>query len=102
MLILASGSFTHDLRSADWRGANKAPGRVTGFADRVNAAAREGRIEDLINYRKLAPFAAHNHPAEEHFLALFVAPGAGRSKARSLHTSLTFSALRMDAFEFAA
>jgi 4,5-DOPA dioxygenase extradiol len=102
VLILGSGSFTHDLRSVDWRGANAAPDWVTAFADWVNAALAEGRIEDLLNYRTRAPFAARNHPTEEHFLPLFVALGAGGPAARSLHQSLTFSVLRMDAFAFAA
>jgi 4,5-DOPA dioxygenase extradiol len=101
-LILGSGSFTHDLRGVDWRGNNVAPSWVTEFADWVNAALVEGRIEDLLNYRRLAPHAAHNHPTEEHFLPLFVALGAGGTAAASLHQSLTFSVLRMDAFEFAA
>jgi 4,5-DOPA dioxygenase extradiol len=102
VLILGSGSFTHDLRSVDWRGPNVAPDWVTGFADWVNAAIAEERIDDLLNYRRLAPHAARNHPTEEHFLPLFVALGAGGLQARSLHQSLTFSVLRMDAFAFAA
>ena len=101
VLILGSGSFTHDLRSVAWRGPNEAPDWVTAFADWVAAALAEGRIEDLISYRCLAPFAARNHPTEEHFLPLFVALGAGGLQASSLHQSLTFSVLRMDAFAFA-
>ena len=102
VLILGSGSFTHDLRSVDWRGNNVAPGWVTEFADWVITALAEGRIDELLNYRRLAPHAARNHPTEEHFLPLFVALGAGGTTATSLHQSLTFSVLRMDAFEFAA
>lgn len=102
VLILGSGSFTHDLRSVEWRGNNVAPDWVTEFADWVNAALAEGRIDDLLNYRTLAPFAARNHPTEEHFLPLFVALGAGGLQAAHLHQSLTFSVLRMDAFAFAA
>jgi 4,5-DOPA dioxygenase extradiol len=101
VLILGSGSFTHDLRSVAWRGPNEAPDWVTAFADWVAAALAEGRIEDLINYRSRAPHAARNHPTEEHFLPLFVALGAGGLQAKSLHQSLTFSVLRMDAFAFA-
>lgn len=101
VLILGSGSFTHDLRSVDWRGNNVAPSWVTEFADWVNAALAEGRIEHLLNYRRLAPHAARNHPTEEHFLPLFVALGAGGIAATPLHQSLTFSVLRMDAFAFA-
>lgn len=104
VLILGSGSLTHDLRSVSWRGPNAEPDWVKSFGDWVNQALAEGRVDDLVNYRSLAPNAARNHPTEEHFLPLFVALGAagkGAHMAR-LHTSVTFSVLRMDAFEFAA
>lgn len=102
VLILGSGSLTHDLRSVSWRGPNEEPEWVRSFGDWVNTALAEGRVDDLVNYRALAPNAARNHPTEEHFLPLFVALGAagkGTQMAR-LHTSVTFSVLRMDAFEF--
>jgi 4,5-DOPA dioxygenase extradiol len=101
VLILASGSFSHDLRGVDWRGGNAAPGWVTEFADWVNAALAEGRIEDMLNYRRLAQHAARNHSTQEHFLPLFVALGAGGTEATSLEQSLMFSALKIDASDFA-
>ncbi|MBY9068312.1 dioxygenase [Hyphomonas sp. WL0036] len=103
VLILGSGSLTHDLRSVSWRGPNAEPDWVKSFGDWVNQALIEGRTDDLVNYRKLAPNAARNHPTEEHFLPLFVALGAAGPQPRMelLHTSVTFSVLRMDAFEFA-
>lgn len=103
VLILGSGSLTHDLRSVSWRGPNDEPDWVKSFGDWVNTALAEGRIDDLVNYRRLAPNAARNHPTEEHFLPLFVALGAaGRgTKMERLHTSVTFSVLRMDTFAFA-
>lgn len=103
VLILGSGSLTHDLRSVSWRGPNAEPEWVKSFGDWVNRALAEGRIDDLVNYRRLAPNAARNHPTEEHFLPLFVTLGAASPGTRMelLHTSVTFSVLRMDAFEFA-
>ena len=68
VLILASGSFSHDLRSVNWRGGDAAPGWVTEFADWVNAALAEGWIEDMRNYHRLASHAARNHSTQEHFL----------------------------------
>lgn len=104
VLILGSGSLTHDLRSVSWRGPNAEPDWVKSFGDWVNQALAEGRVDDLVNYRSLAPNAARNHPTEEHFLPLFVALGAAGKGAHmaQLHTSVTFSVLRMDVFEFAA
>lgn len=104
VLILGSGSLTHDLRSVSWRGPNEEPGWVKSFGDWVQSALAEGRTADLLDYRRLAPNAARNHPTEEHFLPLFVALGAagGKVKMHQLHSSVTFSVLRMDSFEFMA
>jgi 4,5-DOPA dioxygenase extradiol len=90
------------MRSVAWRGANEEPAWVREFADWMVKALAEGRTDDLVNYRRLAPHAARNHPTEEHILPLFVALGAGAgAPAAHLHQSLTFSVLRMDAHAFA-
>jgi 4,5-DOPA dioxygenase extradiol len=103
VLILGSGSWTHDLRR--FRGqAEDAPEQpdVTEFADWMDRAVREGRREDLIDYRSRAPHAADNHPTEEHLLPLYVALGAAgpTATAERLHSSGMFSMLRMDAYQF--
>lgn len=102
VLIVGSGSFTHDLLS--WRGqAGLAePEWVTQFADWFDAALSEGRTCDLLGYRHLAPHAMRNHPTEEHLLPLFVALGAAgpNAPAHRLHASNTYGVLRMDAYSF--
>jgi 4,5-DOPA dioxygenase extradiol len=103
VLVVGSGSWTHDLRR--FRGqAEDAPEQpdVTAFADWMDRAVREGRREDLIEYRRRAPHAADNHPTEEHLLPLYVAMGAAgpNAKAERLHSSGMFSMLRMDAYSF--
>lgn len=102
VLIIGSGSFTHDLSS--WRGqAGMAePEWVTTFADWFDTALAEGRTCDLLAYRSLAPNAARNHPTEEHLLPLFVALGAAGpdAPAHHLHASNTYGVLRMDAYAF--
>jgi 4,5-DOPA dioxygenase extradiol len=103
VLVIGSGSFTHDLRR--FRGQpTDAPVQpdVTAFADWMDAAIRQGRHEDLLGYRKLAPYAVQNHPTDEHLLPLYVAMGAAGPGARPerLHSSAQFSILRMDAYAF--
>ncbi len=103
VLMLGSGSWTHDLRR--FRGqAEDAPAApdVTAFADWMDSAVREGRTDDLLNYRARAPFAKEQHPTEEHLLPFFVALGAAgpNAPARRLHESAMFSMLRMDAYAF--
>lgn len=103
VLILGSGSFTHDLSSFRTSGGRiDAPEQdwVNAFAEWMATALREGRIAELLDYRRLAPEAAHNHPTEEHLLPLYVALGAGEGRISHLHRSTTYGILRMDAFAF--
>jgi 4,5-DOPA dioxygenase extradiol len=106
VLIIGSGSFTHDLSSfREYYTALHAPAPdwVNAFADWMTAAIGEDRINDILAYRKLAPHAVRNHPTEEHLLPLFVALGAGNGgAAQHLHQSTTHGILRMDAFAFGA
>lgn len=102
VLIVGSGSFTHDLSSfRDYAHAIDAPEPdwVTAFADWMRTALEKGETEALFDYRRLAPFAARNHPTEEHLLPLFVAMGAGGA-AHPLHESSTHGILRMDVYAF--
>ena len=103
VLIVGSGSFTHDLASFFSSGGRiDAPELdwVHVFAEWMSSALKERRIGDLLDYRRLAPEAAHNHPTEEHLLPLYVALGAGAGKVTHLHSSTTYGILRMDAFAF--
>jgi len=107
VLILASGSLTHNLGELHHRASDAEPDWVRDFADWMGCAIEEGRSCDLVSYRRLAPHAARNHPTDEHLLGLFVALGAGlppdgahQIKGRRLHTSTTFGLLRMDCFAF--
>jgi 4,5-DOPA dioxygenase extradiol len=103
VLIMGSGSATHNL--AEFRGqALDTPPLdwVTELADWTHEALREGRIGDLLDYRRTAPHAVRNHPTEEHFLPLFTALGAGGPEARAerVHSSTTYGMLAMDAYAF--
>jgi 4,5-DOPA dioxygenase extradiol len=75
---------------------------VVAFADWMHAALQDDRVDDLLAYRRKAPYAAVQHPTDEHLLPLFVALGAAGDKARAtrLHASTTYGALRMDAYAF--
>jgi 4,5-DOPA dioxygenase extradiol len=104
VLIVGSGSFTHDLSSfREYYNVLHAPAPdwVDQFADWMSAAIDAKNTDDLIAYRTLAPHAARNHPTEEHLLPLFVALGAGAGgRPEHLHRSTTHGVLRMDAFAF--
>ena len=102
ILVLASGSFTHNLRAVQRSGADEEPAWVTAFADWMHSAIMSGRTCDLVAYRRLAPFAAENHPTDEHLLPLFVAMGAAgpRPTPTRIHQSTDLGVLRMDAYRF--
>ncbi|TAD88613.1 MAG: dioxygenase [Alphaproteobacteria bacterium] len=105
VLVLGSGSFTHDLSEyMAYRRVLAAPEPqwVSDFADWFDAALQRGATEDVLDYRRLAPFAAKNHPTEEHLLPLYVAMGAAgtNAKPRRLHASTTHGVLRMDVYAF--
>ena len=105
MLVIGSGSFTHNLGRLR-RGAPDAaaPPDVVAFADWMHAALLQGRTADLLAYRGKPPHAVAQHPTDEHLLPLFVALGAAGQAAQAarLHASTTYGALRMDAYAFAA
>jgi len=102
VLILASGSLTHNLRELDRSGGSEAPAWVSDFSGWVEKCAANHDLEGLLRYRSEAPNAARNHPTEEHFLPFFVALGAGSSPmhAQRVHASTTFGVLAMDAYRF--
>ena len=103
VLILGSGAVTHNLE-AFFKGSfdhdADVPDWVHGFSDWLATAMQEGRIEDLLAYRDVGPFAVENHPTEDHLLPLFVALGAasGTPTAERAHASNTYGILAMDAY----
>ncbi len=105
VLIIGSGSMTHDL--SEFRGngvSDPAPDWVNSFADWVHASLTSSATDDLLDYRRRAPFAVKNHPTEEHLLPLYAALGAAGAQAHAerLHASSTYSILRMDVYAFEA
>ena len=103
VLIIGSGNLTHNLGEMRRDQPEGAPNkRVAEFTDWVFDAVTEDRLDDLLDYRRRAPHAAHNHPSEEHFLPLYTALGAGGAAAvpERLHQSYSYGALAMDAYAF--
>ena len=103
VLILASGSLTHNLRAAfHWVPGTPTPAPVTAFSAWVLDTLNGSKSEALLEYERQAPEAHWNHPTPEHFLPLLVAWGAGTPGMvpRRVHTSVTLGVLAMDAYVF--
>jgi 4,5-DOPA dioxygenase extradiol len=82
VMIVGSGGVSHNLREFRTVPQGSPPAWMTEFVAWVRAALERGAHEALIDYLKLAPHAARNHPTDEHFLPLFVALGAAGAGAR--------------------
>ncbi len=105
VLIIGSGSLTHNLYEFMGHAReDRAPDWVTEFEFWIERALCEGRHEELMNYRTLAPYARRNHPTEEHLSPLFFALGAAgvEAIAAKIHGSHTYGVLSMDAYQFTA
>lgn len=102
VLILASGSATHNLGELDFSENARPPLWAQAFREWLLKALEDEQPHDILNYRTEAPYATRNHPTEEHLLPLFVALGAKQSSDR-LHTvfaDYSYGSLAMDAYAF--
>jgi 4,5-DOPA dioxygenase extradiol len=100
VLVLGSGSFTHNLREMRDGGATRP--YVLEFRGWIARALERHDDDALAHWRERAPHAARAHPTPEHFEPLLVAYGAGgaRPRVEHLHASEQYGALAMDAFAF--
>ncbi|MCU0969218.1 MAG: dioxygenase [Rubrivivax sp.] len=107
VLLLASGSLTHNLRMLfdDPMPAVDAPeiAPSRAFRDWVAAAAARGDRAALLDWAARAPHAALMHPTDEHWQPFLVALGAGGdAPAHRIHDGVTYGCLAMDAYAFGA
>jgi 4,5-DOPA dioxygenase extradiol len=99
VLILASGGIVHNLREIQWQ-AREPVAWAKEFNDWMAARVASGAIEELLDYRRLAPAAARSHPTDEHLEPFFVALGAAGLPARRLELGFVLGSLGMDSFIF--
>lgn len=104
ILIMGSGSATHNLDAffnGDFEPNSPPPSWVREFGDWLNERVSAGAVDDLLNYRNIAPFAEENHPTEEHLLPFFVTLGAaGGVAGERVHSSYTYGVMAMDTYVF--
>jgi 4,5-DOPA dioxygenase extradiol len=100
VLLIGSGSITHNLRELDWHaGPESVEPWAKAFRDWVIdklAADDEAALHD---YRQQAPYAVRSHPSDEHLLPLYFARGAGGDFSIA-HQGFTMGALGMDIYRF--
>jgi 4,5-DOPA dioxygenase extradiol len=121
VLVLASGSFTHNLQEVfgggrrDQHGPQAEP-YVEAFRDWMTGALDEalatGDTRRIADYRAQAPYARRAHPTDEHLLPFYVALGAalgpeaaspalsGPARVARVADEVTYGVLAMDSFVF--
>lgn len=100
VLLVGSGSITHNLGEVDWHaGPEVIEPWAQAFRDWIVAQLEIQNTAALQDYRRQAPFAVRNHPSDEHLLPLFFAEGAG-GQFKVEHSGFTLGALGMDIYSF--
>ena len=108
VLVLGSGSITHNLRLV-FSGGDLHPDKAqpeipesAAFRGWIAERARALDWDALFAYRTRAPHGVDMHPTDEHLLPWYVAAGAGGSTSAPLrlHDSVTMGSLGMDAYAF--
>lgn len=99
VMVLASGSMTHNLGEFDPRVTQAAP-YVHAFSAWVRSAVQANAVNAVVRYRSEAPHAVRAHPTEEHFLPLLVALGATQEGegVQWLDGGIEYGMLSMDSF----
>lgn len=100
VLLIGSGSITHNLRDLDWQaGPESVEPWAKAFRDwMIDKLAADDQAA-LHDYRQQAPNAVRSHPSDEHLLPLYFARGAG-GKFSVAHQGFTLGALGMDIYRF--
>ena len=75
VMIIGSGGLTHNLGELQPKNS-KPESYIEEFSTWMNERIKSKDLEQLVNYRTLAPNGKRAHPTEEHLLPLFVALGA--------------------------
>ncbi|ATE78913.1 MULTISPECIES: DODA-type extradiol aromatic ring-opening family dioxygenase [Pseudomonas] len=100
VLLIGSGSITHNLRELDWHaGPESVEPWAKAFRDWMIEKLEVNDEAALHDYRQQAPNAVRNHPSDEHLLPLYFARAAG-GEFSVVHQGFTMGALGMDIYRF--
>jgi len=100
VLLIGSGSITHNLRELDWHaGPESVEPWAKAFRDWMIEKLEANDEVALHDYRQQAPNAVRNHPSDEHLLPLYFARAAG-GEFSIAHQGFTMGALGMDIYRF--
>ncbi|WP_410211673.1 DODA-type extradiol aromatic ring-opening family dioxygenase [Aquirhabdus sp.] len=100
ILLIGSGSITHNLRALSFRDPHAMPEDwAKNFKNWMIQKLGSHSYDEVLNWRNEAPYAKQNHPTDEHLLPLFFTMGAGE-RFNVVHSSFSMGSLGMDIYRF--
>jgi 4,5-DOPA dioxygenase extradiol len=101
ILILGSGGAVHPLGYFRPRFDGSPPETwALQFEGWLTDQVESGDHEDMIEYRKMAPYPDRAHPRPDHYMPLLVAAGASGGRGKKIHDSWAWGDVGMGAYEF--
>jgi len=99
ILLIGSGSITHNLRELTWdQTSSFVPEWASTFRNYVVNKLTHRNYDAILDWQQI-PFIARNHPTIEHLSPLFFAMGTG-PRFSIVHSSFSMGALGMDIYRF--
>lgn len=98
ILIIGSGSITHNLAELSWQPDATTPQWAATFSKQIIAALKNSEYDKVLDWKNL-PYIERNHPSLEHLAPLFFSMGTGK-RFSLVHSSFSMAALGMDIYRF--
>ena len=98
ILIIGSGSITHNLAELTWDHDSPTPIWASSFNQSIISALKNGDYDKVLNWQAL-PHIKRSHPSLEHLAPLFFSMGSG-VRFSLVHSSFSMGALGMDIYRF--
>lgn len=105
IMLIATGTWTHNLSeffsSSPLQIDAKPTDYAVEFSNWMHKQVLSYKVQDLFQYRELAPHASRAHPTADHILGLFVAMGAAEKQTPEIfHHSFIYGSLAMTHIAF--
>lgn len=98
ILLIGSGSITHNLAELSWQADADVPVWASTFRNAVVNKLTHQDYDAVLDWPSL-PYVQRNHPSLEHFAPLFFAMGTG-NRFNIVHSSFSMGSLGMDIYRF--
>ncbi|MDQ8934631.1 DODA-type extradiol aromatic ring-opening family dioxygenase [Acinetobacter rudis] len=98
ILIIGSGSITHNLAELTWDSESPTPTWAAQFSQTIVSALKNADYDKVLHWQSL-PHIKRNHPSLEHLAPLFFSMGTG-PRFSLVHSSFSMGALGMDIYRF--